>query len=248
MTGDEGREMRVIAETITFYRQSLEWLAKHHAAYGQKTTHDLLENERHNAVWKLSGQSIAHATALVDLLELGYTGQTWPLMRAIHEVDRLLVAVTDVEEETIVRRWLADQQVKQAKARAAEQRQAKRISEQMQAAGDKPIEDDVGALSQQVYKLMSKAAHHQRSIVDEAVDHDSRAMIYGPDPRVERRLEYLGFGGLLIQEVLLLVGDALSFLWGPPFYQDHLAPMLERFATVLDGLDTYKVLKRFGSA
>lgn len=248
MTGDEGREMRVIAETITFYRQSLEWLAKHHADYGQKSTHDLLEDERPNAVWKLSGQSIAHAMALVDLLERGYTGQTWPLMRAIHEVNRLLVAVTDVEEETIVRRWLADQEVKQAKARAAEERQAKRISEQMQAAGGKPIEADVGALSQQIYRLMSKAAHHQRSIIDEAVDHENRTMIYGPDPRVDRRLEYLGFAGLLIQEVLLLAGDALSFLWGPPFYQDHLAPILERFATVLDGLDTYQVLDRFGLA
>jgi hypothetical protein len=180
MTGDDGREMKVIAETITFYRQSLEWLAKHHADYGQKTSHDLLEKERHNAVWKLSGQSIAHATALVDLLELGYTGQTWPLMRAIHEVNRLLVAVTDVEEDTIVRRWLADQEVKQAKARAAEERQAKRISEQMQAAGVGSIEADVGALSQQSYKLMSKAAHHQRSIVDEGVDHENRTISTGP--------------------------------------------------------------------
>jgi hypothetical protein len=53
---------------------------------------------------------------------------------------------------------------------------------------------------------------------------------------------------LLIQEVLLLAGDALSFLWGQPFYQDHLAPMLEQFATVLDGLNTYDVLRRFGLA
>ncbi len=128
-----GCESHVTEDEIP-YRQSLEWLAKHHTDYGQKSTHDLLDSERHNAVWKLSGQSIAHAMALVNLLELGYTGQTWPLMRAIHEVNRLLVAVTDVEEETIVRRWLADQEVKQAKARAAEERQAKRTSEQMQAA------------------------------------------------------------------------------------------------------------------
>jgi hypothetical protein len=47
---------------------------------------------------------------------------------------------------------------------------------------------------------------------------------------------------------MLLAGDALSFLWGPPFYQDHLVPMLERVATVLDGLDTYNVLGRFGLA
>jgi len=40
------------------------------------------------------------------------------------------------------------------------------------------------------------------------------------------RLEYVVSAAGLIQEVLLLVGDALSCLWGPAFYQDHLVPML----------------------
>jgi hypothetical protein len=51
--------------------------------------------------------------------------------------------------------------------------QATRISQQMEAEGLEPIGADVGGLSQQVYKLLSKAAHHQRSIVDEGVDHEN---------------------------------------------------------------------------
>src|SRR5688500_7210359 len=106
-------DTQVTQETLTFYRETLEWLSHHHVAAAARTEHDLAADERENAVWKLSGQAIAYAWALVELLERGYTGQTWALMRAVHEVDRLLGAVTDENEERIVRRWLANQEVKQ---------------------------------------------------------------------------------------------------------------------------------------
>src|SRR4051794_22519763 len=123
MAHNEGSEGEVVQQTIAFYRQTLEWLIHHHERFASRTDHDLVEDKRHNAVWKLSGQAIADAMALVELLDRGYTGQTWALMRAVHEVDRLLIAVTDENEERIVRRWLANQEVKQRDARAAEQRQ-----------------------------------------------------------------------------------------------------------------------------
>src|SRR5205085_519237 len=112
----------VTRETLEFYRQTLDWLLAHHKNFAHGTSHDLGEAERPNAVWKLSGEAIAYASALVELLNLGYTGQTWALMRAIHEVDRLLVAVTDENEDRIVRRWLDNKEIKQKDARAAEQR------------------------------------------------------------------------------------------------------------------------------
>lgn len=195
-----------------------------------------------------SGQAIAYACALVELLDRGYTGQTLALMRAVHEVDRLLVAVNDENEERIGRRWLANQEVRQRDARDAVQRYVSRISEQMVAAGQEPPSQDVAELSRQLYGGMSAAAHHQRSIVDEAIDHESRTMIYGPDPRQSERLAYTEFAGALIQEVLITVGDALSFLWGPGFYQRDLAPMLRRFQEALDALDTYGLLRKLGFA
>ena len=39
-------------------------------------------------------------------------------------------------------------------------------------------------------------------------------MIYGRDPCIGKRLEYVVSAAGLIEEVLLLVGDALSCLWG----------------------------------
>jgi hypothetical protein len=236
-----------IADTLRFYRETLEWLAFHHTQFVESTTHDLAAAERVNAVWKLSGESIAHAIALVNLLEQGFTGQSWPAMRAVHEAVRLLVAVTDEQEERIPRRWLADHQVKQQEARAAEQRAARRIAEEMRAAGVEPVSDDVEAFTQQIYRAMSRAAHHQRSIVDEAIDHEARTFIYGRDPRPDRRLAYIVFAGALIRDVLLHAGEAINVLWGPPtFYVKHLVPMLERFDRTLQALDGYETARHMG--
>ena len=71
-------------------------------------------------------------------------------------------------------------------------------------------------------------------------------MIYGPDPRTARRLEFVIFAGTLIQEVLLKVGDGLCVLWGPGFYDGHLRPMLERFQEMLDALEVVDAARRLG--
>ena len=92
-------------------------LEHHHAGAVSQAAADLNADERPNAIWKLSGQSLALTRAYVDLLKDGYTAQTWPTMRAIHEANRLLGAVADPDEDGIVRRWLADQEIKQAEAR-----------------------------------------------------------------------------------------------------------------------------------
>src|SRR5436190_1081842 len=100
-------------ETLAFFKGTLDWLIHHHGTFATSTSHDLAAPERANAVWKLSGESISLAVVLVDMLGRGYTAQTWPTMRAIHEANRLLSAVTDVHEERICRRWLSSQEVKQ---------------------------------------------------------------------------------------------------------------------------------------
>lgn len=237
---------RLIDETLSFYEQSLGWLSSHHASWAVRTVGDLSEEERDNAVWKLSGQSIAHGFALVELLRLRYTSQTWPLMRAIHEVDRLLIAVTDTEEERIPRRWLRNQEVKQSEARQAERRQRDRIAAQMAEAGLSTELAQVDEFSQQVYRGMSRAAHHRREAVDEAVDHEARTMVYGPDPRADRVLAFVIFAGALIHEVVLLAGDALAYLWGPAFYPEHLQPMLRSVEEMLAALDVIDVARDFG--
>jgi hypothetical protein len=243
---DKPSPARITQVTLGFHRDTLDWLSQHHADCAARTDHHLAANERENAVWKLSGQAIAYAYALVELLDRGYTGQTWALMRAVHEVDRLLVAALDDQEERIVRRWLEDKEVKQNDARMAEQRQAERIDEQRTEAGEEPLGVDPGELSREIYSGLSAAAHHRRSVVDEGIDHQNRTMIYGPDPRDSVRLDFTAFAGQLIHEVLITVGGALSYLGGPTFRPQHLQPMLDRFDEALKALDAYELLKRLG--
>jgi len=248
VTGSPDRDRTLVESTLGFYRQTTDWLAHHHANLGRDSTHDLDSDDRWNAVWKLSGQALAHTYALLELLQAGYTGQTWALLRSIHEVDRLLAAVCNLDEERIQRRWLADQKVTQAEARAAEQAEVEKFAEAMRKAGMEPVTDDVAQFSQQIYAGMSKAAHHRRSVIDEAVDSERRTMIYGPDPRWDRRVAFTVYAGALVHEVTLLVGGAMAQLYGPGFYAEHLAPMLRQLETVLEMVDFIDVASRMGFA
>ena len=248
MTGAADRDRTLVESTLSFYRQTMDWLADRHASLGTGSSHDLDADERWNAVWKLSGQALAHTYALLELLQAGYTSQTWALMRSVHEVDRLLVAVCNPDEERIPRRWLADQKVTQAEARASEQAEAQAIAAKMREAGVEPVTEDVEQFSQQIYAGMSKAAHHRRSVVDEAIDSERRTMVYGPDPRWDRRLAFTVYAGALVHEVTLLVGGAMAQLYGPGFYAEHLAPMLRQLEIVLETVDFIDVARQMGFA
>ena len=243
---EEGWELKTTEATLGFYADTLGWLEQHHRAYTEGATHDIAAADPVNAIWKLAGESLGLTRALVDLLQDGYTGQTWPTMRAIHEANQLLGAVADPDEVKIADRWLANKAINQSEARDAAQRQAERIAEAMEAAGLEPLTTNVGELAKVIYSGMSKAAHHRREVVDEMVDLERRVMIYGADPRPERRLEFTIFAGTLVQEVLLKVGDALSVLYGAGFYERHLRPMLTRFQEMLDALNYIEVANRLG--
>jgi hypothetical protein len=124
--------------------------------FAEVTTHDLDADERVNAIWKLSGESLAHSRALLDMLGDGYTAQTWPAMGAIHESNRLLGTVMDHDEDRIAEQWLADKEVKQREAREAEERQAKRITQQMKEASLESPSSDIAGLMRTIYSGMSK--------------------------------------------------------------------------------------------
>lgn len=242
----EGGNDRLIEETLGFYGQTLDWLETPTPTSPSRSSSISMPT---SGLPRSGSSAVNHSgtpAPLVDMLGRGYTGQTWPTMRAIHEVNRLLGAVADADEEEIVARWLADEEVAQREARAAEAREAERVAKQMEQAGLEPISADVAELTKVLYRAMSKAAHHQRSIVDESVDAEARQMVYGPDPRAERRLDFTIFAGALMHEVLLKVGDSLSRLWGPPFYRDHLVPMLRGFEEMLGSLDVIERARRLG--
>lgn len=243
----EEPDRKAAEAALQFFGQTLDWLEGHHHSYAEVTTHDLDAEERVNAIWKLSGESLAHSRALLDMLGDGYTAQTWPAMRAIHESNRLLGAVIDLDEERIVKRWLADKEMKQREVREAEERQVKRIAQQMEEAGLEPPAVDIAGLTRTIYSGMSRAAHRRRSVVDESVNAEARTFTYRSDPDPARRLEFVIFAGTMVHEVLMKVGDALCALWGrPKFFLEHLQPMLRRFEETMEALEVIETAKRLG--
>ncbi len=118
----------------------------------------------------------------------------------------------------------------------------------MRAAGLEPVTEDVEQFTQKIYKGMSKAAHHQRSLVDEAIDAENRTMIYGPDPRDDRRVAFTVYAGAFIHEVALLAGGRWHSSTDPGLYTEHLAPMLRRLDQASEMLDFIDHARQVGFA
>lgn len=129
-------------------------------------------------------------------------------------------------DDRLLARWQSDKEIPQREARAAEARAYAHLSEQAKTAGLAPLDIDVEKASRQIYRTMSKAAHHQRSVVDRGIQHAERQTVFEADPREHKRIETIAYAGLVIQETALVVGNALTDLWGPPFYAEHLEPVL----------------------
>lgn len=235
MINDEGALTETVKMMLSTYREILQMLTQFHAEYAIEASYYLDEDERCGAVWKLSGQSLAHAMTLIELLDQGYTLQTWPVLKAIHEANTLLAAVVDEKEDHLLQLWLESKEIPQKEARIAMERMQSQGSKELKTAGLKVDGIDVARLK--IYKALCERAHHRRSIVDQAVDYENRTMIYGPDPRVDFRFRYAKIAGVQVAEVLLLVGLGLAFLYGRDFYKRLVEPAHEMYSVFLGVVD-----------
>ena len=59
----------------------------------------------------MAGRSLSLGRAVLPILATGYTSQPVPILRAMHEANRLLATFLDPDEESLLRRWLADQAI-----------------------------------------------------------------------------------------------------------------------------------------
>lgn len=57
-------------------------------------------------------------------------------------------------------------------------------------------------------------------------------MAIGPHPNPLIRAEYVAYGGLITEETLLSVGDALSPFHGSGWYESEVKPMIGALATL----------------
>ncbi len=224
-----------IAAHLTTLSMVLDTLAAHHQAVADQFDFDLMGNTRYAAAWQLAGRSIGLGQAVVALLRARFCAETLVLARALHECTRLLDALGDPEDgDELLRRWLEDDDkryVRPWEAREAERRAAERLRIKMETAGATPIKGTVD-LSRDLYHHLSWFGHNRRRAVQDFVSEPQRTMIRGPHPDTRVVAVYIAWGGQVIEEVLLSVGESLARFWGTRYLRDHQIPLQQAIKAV----------------
>ena len=219
---------------ISTCRMALDALDAQHQRVAGATDLDLVGDTRPAAIWQMAGRCIGLGRALLDLLRLGYCGETIVLARAIHECTRLLSVFGEQGEDELLRKWLADEDdewVKPGEVRKAMERADERMAQAMREAGVDAIQSQVPQ-SRTMYDYLSRAGHSRRVSVQDSVENDLRRMATGPHPNPVRRAAYVGWGGAVIEEITLFVGEALAPFFGDGFYEKQIKSLLQSYQAI----------------
>lgn len=207
-----------------------------HRNYADITDLDLVGYSRASAIWLLSGRTLGLLRALLVQVEAGICNEAMITGRAIHEASRVLFAFGAPGADDVVRLWLDDEgrhgYVKQAMARAAEERYEATLAVAMERA-ELPCIPSTKEKTEALYDLMSRAAHNRRSSCVDAVWEPGRRMAYGRNSSAIRRAGYAAWAASMTEEVLNSVGDALRALYSQPqFFTDRIVPLLKSVEAV----------------
>lgn len=220
---------------IDIHRRALAFLSESHQWIADTFDFDVQGNTRLVAVWQMAGRCIGIARLMLDSLELGYTAEVLHLGRALHEASRLLNVFHMVNEDDLVRCWLAGEYVSPSDCRQAEERFDGFLAEAMKARGEEPMPTRRGEKSREVYGHLSEAAHHRRRWTEDVVFAQERIMFTGPTDDYHRRAATVGSLLPVVEEAVIGVGDALAqVVPQPTWYAECVQPLLDGFAALRD--------------
>lgn len=212
---DDHLQVRIDAH-LNAYDGVIDALITTHKAIADRTDLEIGADTRWSAMWELAGRCLAVSRVVLNDLRGGFASEADGSLRGLHEVTQLLVALSIAgEEEDALRRWLADEYIKPATVRKILDRHQQRARAAAAAAGDEEEVGDVGVLSLDIYQRLSKSAHHRRRGFPESVAPALREFTYGPHPNAPIRADHVVFAGLLLEEVVIVVGGAFSRILGP---------------------------------
>jgi hypothetical protein len=193
---------------LRVYREVIDRLVEDHRRIADTTDIPIGSDTRWSAMWEMAGRSLSVSRVLVHDLEGGFYSEADGTLRSLHEAVQLLSAL-HLEEDDL-RRWLAGVWVRPAEARAVQERRQEYANEQMRLHDIEPEGGDLAELGRQIYSAMSASSHHERAGVVPSISLPLREYAYGPHPDPERRAAYINFAGELLEEVVLVVGDAFD--------------------------------------
>jgi hypothetical protein len=217
---------------IEVYEGVVAALVTTHREIGDRTDLDLSSDTRWAAMWLLSGRCLAISHVVLHDLRGGFASEAVGSMRALHEATQLLSAISFHEEEEAVRRWLAGEWIRPRETREIQGRQQTLADERMRDMGIEPEGGDVVQLGSDLYSLLSEGAHHQRGGFPESVAVSIRDFAYGPHPDARVRASHVEYAGHLLEEVVIVVGDAFADILGREYFVQVVRPLQDRMAQV----------------
>lgn len=216
-----------VESAVRVARDAVAELAAHHRHVVEATDLELGfdAGSRYLALWEATAAALGLASALVDLVALGYHAQTMPTYRALHELLGVVSVLSDDQETTFLAAWLENGEVRPHEVRDAASRAAQRLAERMTAAGLPGEVADPSVFMRELYGPLSDSSHGRREAVRAYVSEDLRLALTGPHPAASIRIHFVESSLQLILEVVLVVGLALAELYGGSFYPERIAPI-----------------------
>jgi hypothetical protein len=212
---------------IEVYAAAIEALIATHREIGDRTDLDLTGETRWAAMWLLAGRCLAISRVVLHDLRGGFTSEGIGSMRALHEAVQLLSAISFHLEEDAVRRWLAGEWIPPREVREIQGRKQTLADERMRELGIEPEGGDLVQLGRDLYGSLSESAHHQRGGFPESVAPALREFVYGPHPDATKRASHVEYGGHLLEEVVIVVGDAFADMLGRDYFTQVVRPLQE---------------------
>jgi hypothetical protein len=217
---------------IAVYQEAVNTLIAAHRALADETDIELGTDTRWAAIWEMSGRCLAISNVLLHDLRGGFASEAIGSLRALHEASQLLSALSFHEEDEVVRRWLNGEFIRPREAREVQRRKQELALARMAEAGIEPEGGDVVALGREIYGVLSEGSHHQRSVMAESMAPALRRFTYGPHPDARNRASHVDYAGELLEEVIIVVGDAFADILGRDLYVQRVRPLQEALAQV----------------
>jgi hypothetical protein len=204
-----------------------------HAQLPDRADFDLDADTRWTATWLMAGRSISLACSLLVLLRAGNGAGALPVARAMHESNRLLDAFTDGEETALLARWLANESIEPREIRAAVGRMLERERLQLEELGvDLSHEIDPTQHATEIYRLLSKPAHSQRSGLIEYFSAGLRRFAYRRAPDGAQLASLIAVYEQMLVETAIVVGKYLSYMYPDDYFARRIKPLTEHVGAV----------------
>ena len=217
---------------LRVYTGVIDSLVRTHEEIADRSDIDLEAETRWVVLWELGGRCLSVARVLLHDLRGGFASEAVGTLRGLHEAIQLLAALAFHLEEDAARRWLAGEWIRPKEARRIQGRKQAFAAERMAEAGIEPEGGDLVELGQEIYGPLSESAHHRRGGFRESVSAPLRKFAYGPHPDPTTRAAWVDYAGELLEEVVIVVGDAFNDIVAGDYMQEYVGPLKARLADV----------------